>query len=94
MKFAKSFTIKGDSTQIFDETRKYLPKCGFKEEGASKNTITEDERRIIKMFAENSMENATKTLKEGIKKISETKHSYKVSNDEQNILNKWKKNNN
>lgn len=35
MKFAKSFTIKGDSTEVFDETRKYLPKYGFKEEGAS-----------------------------------------------------------
>ncbi len=35
MKFAKSFTIKGDSTQVFDETRKYLPKYGFIEEGAS-----------------------------------------------------------
>lgn len=35
MKFTKSFTIKGDSTEVFDETRKYLPKCGYKEEGAS-----------------------------------------------------------
>lgn len=60
-------------------------------EGASKSSITEDERRIIEMFTQNSMDNATKTFKEGIKKITETKHSYQITSDEQNILKKWKK---
>ncbi len=59
-------------------------------EAASKSSITANERRIIEMFTKNSMDYATKTLKDEIKKISETKHSYKVSSDEQNILKKWK----
>lgn len=61
-------------------------------EAASKSSITEDERRIIEMFTKKTVEEATKTVKEGLKKISETKHSYKVSSDEQNILKKWNKN--
>jgi uncharacterized pyridoxamine 5'-phosphate oxidase family protein len=78
--------IDSESPVAIDDT--WLDKLS---EGANEGGISEDERRIINMFAKTSMENATKTLKEGVKKIIDTKYSSKVSSDERSILEKWKK---